>query len=173
MHATAAVRTIARNWFYLAALALAASVWGLQDYAYHKIFGAPGVIFSESSITPPEPDDWQKMSVQAMTQTNALLTTLGTALLGATGLLLSNRAEKGSKPRHLWAAFLAIACGGLSLFFGYTNHSNLLYMIHFKNINPYDPGYLYSSHAQFYTLLVGAFFAADFAVHDLSTGETV
>ena len=117
---------------------------------------------------PVPPDDWQKMSVQAMAQTNGLLTTLGTALLGAVGLLISNKAADCSRPRHLWAAFLAIACGALSLFFGYTNHSNLLYMIEFKNINPYDPGYLYSSHAQFYTLLAGAFFAADFAVHYVS-----
>jgi hypothetical protein len=106
-----------------------------------------------------------------MVQTNGLLTTLGTALLGAIGLLISNRAASCSKPRHLWAAFLAVACGGVSLFFGYTSHSNLLYLIHIKNINPYDAGYLYSSHAQFYTLLVGAFFAADFAVHDLSKGD--
>jgi hypothetical protein len=167
MHTTAAVHRLARWWFYLATVALALSVWILQDYVYHKIFSTPGVVFSESSTTPVPPDDWQKMSVQAMAQTNGLLTTLGTALLGAVGLLISNQASDRSRPRHRWAAFLAIACGGLSLFFGYTNHSNLLYMIQYKNINPYDPGYLYSSHAQFYTLLAGAFFAADFAVHYL------
>jgi hypothetical protein len=108
------------------------------------------------------------MTVQAMTQTNALLTTLGTALLGALGLLISNRTQDRATSQHMWAAFLAAAAGGLSLFFGYMSHSNLLYMIHIRNVNPYDQAYLYSSHAQFYTLLAGAFFAADFAVHELT-----
>jgi LPXTG-motif cell wall-anchored protein len=172
MQTEIAKRTMARIWFYVAVVILVASVWGIQNYAYQRIFTpSDGVVLSESSTTAPnEPDDWQKMAVQAMTQSNALLTTLGTALLGALGLLLSNRKE-GSKPRHLWAVFLAAAAGGLSLFFGYVSHSNILWMISVQKVSPYSPGYLYWSHAQFYTLLAGAFFAADFAVHDLSGRE--
>jgi len=60
------------------------------------------------------------------------------------------------------------------------SHLNLLAMISNENFTPYDPVYLFSSHAQFYTLLAGAFFFADFAFHELSneallskTGDTV
>jgi hypothetical protein len=163
-------RRIARVWFYGAVLILVASVWGVQVHMYHKIFSGPGTIFSESSSTPSPPSDWQKMSIQAMTETNGLLTTLGTALLGALGLLMSNRGRDSSKSSHMWAAFLGAVGGGISLYFGYVSHLNLLAMISNQTFSPYDPVYLFSSHAQFYTLLAGAFFFADFAVHDL-TGE--
>lgn len=161
-------RKVARIWFYIIVVILVASVWELQVYEYHKIFEAPGTIFSGSSGSPPPPSDWQKMSAEAMTGTNGLLTTLGTALLGAVGLLMV-KAREGSKLRHMWAAFLAAISGGVSLYFGYVSHLNLLAMVNNQNLSAYDPVYLFSSHAQFYTLLAGAFFFADFAFHDLSS----
>jgi len=65
------------------------------------------------------------------------------------------------------AAFLGAVGAGLSLYFGYVSHLNLLPMLNYQTINPYDSVYLFSNQAQFYSLLVGAFFLADFAVHDL------
>ncbi|MGB6689855.1 MAG: hypothetical protein WBE76_18620 [Terracidiphilus sp.] len=156
--------------FYVIVGIILASVWGIQVYMYHKIFEMPGTIFSASSGTPAPPSDWQKMSVQAMSDTNALLTTLGTALLGAIGLMLV-KARETSKSLHMWAAFLAAVSGGASLYFGYVSHLNLLAMISNQTFNPYDPVYLFSSHTQFYLLLAGAFFFADFAFHDLSESE--
>jgi hypothetical protein len=165
-------RRIARVWFYLAVVVLVASVWGVQVHMYHKIFSGGDMIFSESSSAPSAPSDWQKMAIQAMTDTNSLLTTLGTALLGALGLLMSNHVRDDSKKaRHMWAAFLGAVGGCISLYFGYVSHLNLLAMISNGTFSTYDPVYLFSSHAQFYTLLAGAFFFADFAVHDLSGGN--
>jgi hypothetical protein len=92
----------------------------------------------------------------------------GTSSALAGSVLDKSGARDGSKVRHMWAAFLGAVGGGLSLYFGYMSHLNLLAMISSKNIDPYDRVYLFSSHAQFYTLLAGAFFFADFAVHDLS-----
>jgi hypothetical protein len=97
-----------------------------------------------------------------------LLTTLATALLGALGLIMGNKVSAGSKLRHMWAAFLAAIGGVLSLYFGYVSHLNLLAMIGNEYFNSYDPLYLFFSHAQFYSLLAGTFFFADFAVHDFN-----
>jgi hypothetical protein len=160
--------SLARIRFYAVIGIILVSVWGVQRYMYHKIFETPGTIFSSSSGGTPT--DWQKMSVQAMSDTNALLTTLGTALLGAIGLLMV-KARETSKSVHMWAAFLAAVSGGASLYFGYVSHLNLVAMISNQTFNPYDPVYLFSSHTQFYMLLAGAFFFADFAFHDLSEGQ--
>jgi hypothetical protein len=43
-------------------------------------------------------------------------------------------------------------------------------MVSNETFSPYNPVYLFSSHAQFYSLLAGAFFLADFAVHDFKQG---
>jgi hypothetical protein len=158
-------RTIARTWFYVAVVILALSVWGIQAYEYHRIYGQP-TVFSGTPDTPT-PSDWKKMAVQTMTQTNGQLTSLGTALLGALGLLIG-RARNGSKFRHFWAASLAAAAAVLSLYFGYMGHLHILSMINTHLVDPGDPVYTFSRNAQFYTLLAGAFFFADFAFHDLS-----
>jgi hypothetical protein len=159
-----------RPWFYISVAILALAVWGLQIYAYHRVFSGPGTIFAESSSAPAQASDWQKMSVQVMTDTNRLLITLGTALLGALGLLVGNTMRGGRESPHMWAAFLAGIGGALSLYFGYVSHLNLLAMISNGTFSPYNAVYLFSSHAQFYTLLAGAFFLADFAVHDFKQG---
>lgn len=163
-------KILTRAWFYIAVAVLILAVWGLQVYVYHRVFSGPGTIFAQISSTPAQPSDWQKMSVQAMTDTNRLLITLGTALLGALGLLMGNKVRGGGESPHLWAALLAGTCGALSLYFGYVSHLNLLAMISNQTFSPYDPVYLFSSHAQFYSLLAGAFFLADFAVHDFKPG---
>jgi hypothetical protein len=164
MPATAKL-TFTRTWFYGAVVALVLLVWGVQNYEYHSIY-SPGTIFSGTPTTPT-PNDWQKMVTEAMSQTNGQLTSLGTALLGALGLLMG-RARNGSGFRHIWAAFLAAAGAVLSLYFGYMGHVYILSMINTHSPNPADPVYFFLSRSQFYTLLAGAFFFADFAFHDLS-----
>ena len=163
---------ISRTWFYVAALLVVLVVWGVNSYVNRWAL-PQGTVLSQAAGTPgtaAPPSDWLKMMVSAMTEANRLLITLGTAMLGALGLLLGNKAAQGSPSRHLWAAALAGACGGLSLYFGYVSHLNVLSLINLQeaNPNPFAPPYLFSSHMQFYTLLAGAFFLADFAVHDMS-----
>jgi hypothetical protein len=166
MHPASKRLDMTRVWFYIAIVVIVAAVWGIQFYKYNKN-NAPGTIFAGSS-TDAGPQEWDKMSVQAMTETNSQLTTLATALLGALGLLMINRMERCSKWRHMWAAFLAAGGGVLSLYFGYASHLYLLALINEQAINPYDTVYLFWSHSQFYALLAGTLFFADFAVCQLS-----
>lgn len=161
-------RKLARFWFYFVVVILVVSIWSVRVYEYHKIFGVPGTIFSGSSGTP-SPSDWQKMLAETMASMNSLLTTLCTGLLGAVGLLMV-KAREGVKLRHMWAAFLAAISGGVSLYFGYASHLSLLAMVNNENLSAYDPVYLFSTQAQFYTLLAGAFFLADFAFQQLNDG---
>jgi len=169
--ARAETPAMSRAKFYSTVFALVLAVWGLQMLVYQKVYNQPGTIFSQASSTPADPSDWQKMSVQAMTDTNRLLTTLATALLGAVGLLLGNHAAQRSSLRHIWAALLAAVGGVLSLYFGYVSHLNLLAMISNRTFSAYDPVYQFSSHAQFYSLLAGVIFLADFAIHDLGSKQ--
>jgi hypothetical protein len=171
MHPTAKKRRTTRYWFYLGVVLIAVSMWRLTVQVY-KPYVTGGTIFSESAATPAETSAWQKMGIQALADTNAQLTTLGTALLGALGLVLANKPQEHTKWQHLWAAFLAAIGGGVSLYFGYMNHLNLLLMISNQTFDAYDHVYNLTTHLQFYSLLAGAFFFADFAVHDLCQ-ETV
>jgi hypothetical protein len=162
---TLAKRPFARLWFYVSVVILVLSVWGIQNHEFRRRYGQP-VVFSGTPDTPT-PSDWQKMLTDAMTQANAQATSLGTALLGALGLLIG-RARNGSKFRHVWAALLAATGAVLSLYFGYMGHVYILSMIYTHLSDPNDPVYSFLNGAQFYTLLAGAFFFADFAFHDLS-----
>jgi hypothetical protein len=164
-------RVFTRTWFYIAVLLLVLTVWGLQVRIYHQAFQPPSAlspVITELSGTPAMPNDWQKMSMQAMTDTNGLLTTLATALLGALGLMMGRKVSGGAGARHMWAAFLGAIGAGLSLYFGYVSHLNLLAMISNETFDSYNRLYLFFSHAQFYSLLAGTFFFADFAVHDFN-----
>jgi hypothetical protein len=140
-------------------------VWRIQRYMDATTFGPNTIFFSSSSGAPSQ---WQQMGVQAVSETNSLLTTLATGLLAALGLLLNNPGRNRAKPRHLWSAFLCAVGAGLSLYFGYVSHLHLLWMIKNDTFDPYSIVYILPSHFQFYTLLAGAFFFADFAVHDLN-----
>lgn len=152
---------ITRFAFYIAVVVLIVTVWRIQGHLNATAF-PPNTVFSSSS----PPTEWQQMGVQAVSETTRLQTTLATAMLGALGLLLVNRGPDRRKPRHLWSAFLSAMSAGVSLFFGFVVHLYLVGMIESGTFNPYSlerPSYY-----QFYALLMGAFFLADFAVHDLS-----
>src|SRR5580704_7868400 len=133
-----AKQTIARIWFYLAVAILVLTVWRIQVHMYQSSFADPTVVSQSASNLPPS--DWQKMAAQTMMAANGLLITLGTALLGALGLMMSNKLTDSSGPRqHVWAAFLAAVCAGVSLYFGYQGHLVLLSMIYNENVTPYYP----------------------------------
>jgi len=157
-------RVVARSGFYVAVVVLVLMVWRIQYFMDAKTFGPNTIFFSSSTDAPSQ---WQQMGVQAVSETNSLLTTLATGLLGALGLLL-NRGRNRPKRIHLYSAFLCAVGGGLSLYFGYVSHLHLLWMIKNNTFDPYSPVYILPSHFQFYTLLAGTFFFADFAVHDLN-----
>jgi hypothetical protein len=159
-------RTLAKVRFYGVFVILAASVWAVGHYANRLIFGVPGTIFG---VTDPSTSaDWSSITVKAMTDINALLTSLATALLGAIGLLIAN-AGNSSKTAHTWAAFLAAISGGVSLYCGYECHCFVLTMITNQTFfGTYEDAYLIYKNIQFFALLAGALFLADFAFHGLS-----
>lgn len=163
--AAAAPRRVAQFGFYIAFAGLAATVWGIQYYMEAATAPPSGTILSSWSPNS-NPNQWQQMGFQAISETNRLLTTLGTALLGALGLVLGDRA-KNRTPHHLWSAFLSAMSTCLSLYYGYVGHLNLLTMIYSENFDPYSPAYLLPSHLQFYTLLVGVFLLAGFVFYNL------
>ena len=121
--------------------------------------------------TRETPTTWQQMGVQIASQTTALLTTLGSALLGAVGLLLGGKFAGGARPRHLWSAFASVLSAGVSLYYGYVVHMHLLGMISYQAFDPTSEIFLNPSHYQFYALLAAAVLMADFAFHNLGQGE--
>ncbi|MGA8108456.1 MAG: hypothetical protein WBD46_01950 [Acidobacteriaceae bacterium] len=149
--------------FYLAVAALAVTVWQVQRHLTRVTF-PPNEIISSSSDAPAQ---WQQLAVNAVSDSTALLTTLATALLGALGLLLVNRGrdKERTPPRHPGSAFLCAAGACVSLYFGYVEHLYLVFMISNQTFDAYrlvNPSYF-----QFYALLAGTFFLADFAFQDL------
>jgi hypothetical protein len=113
------------------------------------------------------------MAVQAAADTTSLLTTLATALLAALGLLLTNRNENRPKLRHRWSALLTAASAGISLYYGYVKHLYLLTMINSSCFDPHKFSFVRANYLQFYPLLVGFFFLADFVFHDFLEGEVM
>jgi succinate dehydrogenase hydrophobic anchor subunit len=146
-------RSHARIWFYAVVTAVVLVVWLTQG---------PGSFFSTQSATPTQ---WQQMGVSIASETARLLTTLGTALLGALGLLMSDR--RVAKPKHLSAAFACAMSTGLSLYYGYVVHLRLLWMLSNKAFDATSAFFVTPSHYQFYALLAAGFFFADFAAHNL------
>lgn len=148
---------VARLILYVLICAIVSAVWLIQ---------ARAIPFISSSTDSPS--QWQQLGIQIASETTRLLTTLATALLGALGLFFANRESSGVKPRHMWSAFTTALCGALSLYYGYVVHLHLLWMITYKAFDPTSDLFLFPSHVQFYALLAGGFFFADFAISNLS-----
>jgi hypothetical protein len=118
------------------------------------------------------PTQWQQMGVSVASETTRLLTTLGTGLLGALGLLMGGAAGD-VRTRHMWAAFASAVSAGVSLFYGYVVHLHLLWMIAYKTLDTTSPFFVTPSHCQFYALLAAGLFFADYAAQNMgSRNET-
>jgi hypothetical protein len=147
--------------FYVLVGVLAVVVWQVQHHLTSSTFPSDEIL----SASGDPPAQWQQLAVGAVSDSTALLTTLATALLGALGLLLVNRSKGSTHPRHLWSAFLCGAGACISLYFGYVEHLYLVFMISNQTFDVYR--LVHPSYFQFYALLAGTFFLADFAFHDL------
>ena len=155
---------IGRLGFYVGAAVLAGVVWIIEVYIQSKpqVYGA-----AISSLDP-----LQEKQLGAFLQMNQLLIALGTALLGAIGFFLDRRRKSYSTPRQLWAAFASALCGGLSLYFGYRAYEDVVLMLEppYPTFDLTGSLILWDRYAHFGTFLLGVFFFADFAFHEL-TGE--
>ena len=148
---------LARMGFYFAVVLAVLIVWQIQRYMNLKSFG-PGVIIASSSSSTPSASDqmglqWDQMGLQVVSEKDSLLTTLGTAMMGALGFLLVGGPRTRTRPRHQWSAFVSALCVGVSLYFGYVSHLHVLWMIKSQTFDPYSALYLLPSQGQFYALL--------------------
>lgn len=153
---------VARFGFYVGVVALALLIWQLQE----SMFSRPYIEAQTESLNP-----LQEQQLNAFLEMNRLLVTLGTATLGALGFLMS--ANKGAlKWRELVSAAMSAILAGCSLYFGYLAYQGILWMLQSSFFNLDNPAILWARRAHFYTLLLSAFFFADFIIHDVGKEET-
>lgn len=162
------VRTLSRYLFYVSVVALVLAVLLFQHYMDTRM-SQPKTIISGSQFVPNDDmSTWDQKGIDVVAGLNSLLTTLGTAVLGAIGFLLWNVHRKGAQRPHMLSALLGAMCVALSLYFGFVGHLHILWWTETKSFSPGSVIVMWPHMAQFYTLLLGAFFLADFAVYDLS-----
>lgn len=162
--------------FYVVVILCGFTAWRIQEY-YIKTAGWPddGVIATiPTTSADSDMSAWDSKAIDAATQTNSVLTTLGTAMLGAMGFLLINTRGAKHAPRHLWSALGGGVCVGVSIYFGYVGYMQVMAAAHNHKFNPYGQSFQWPSNAQFYALLLAAMFFADFTfftIHQLTTKE--
>jgi hypothetical protein len=158
-------RRIPEFWIYLALGAIVSVlVWQLQVYEQAKVF--PPQHWESAQETIPAANDWDKMGVNALSDTTRLLTALATGLLGALGLFWVNRGEAQGKLRHLWSGFLCAYLAGVSLYYGYAVHCWLAAMLSSHKFDPY--ALYFPSSWQFFGLLTSALCFVIFVVANLT-----
>lgn len=140
--------TIHRLVFYVGATAVVLLVWQVQKHVTGAYF-EPLI----DSLTP-----LQEKQLDAFLEMNRLITTLGTALLGAIGFLLVNGRKEHLRPGALWTALGSTVCVGLSLLSGYIVYLGILWMLQSKFFNLNISGILWARQAHFYTFLLGVVF---------------
>lgn len=157
--------TLARVVFYIGSVSLAILVTLYQHTLNADFIQPPDTVVSSSPTD--NSIQWQQMAVQVASDTTALLTTLATALLGALVLLFTgSRENPPNLLRHRWSALLSAAAAGISLYYGYVKHLYLLTMLNGNNFNPQMHAFVKVNYLQFYALLAGFFFLADFVFND-------
>jgi hypothetical protein len=167
MSVEARLRMFSRVGFYVVVIICAVVAWRFQQHWTTPSWPADGIISSSQA----EMTSWDAKAIDAASQTNSLLTTLGTAMLGAIGLLLINHSAR-HRPRHLWSAMGSSVCVGISIYFGYVGYLEVLAATtNHSPINPYNASFLGPSRAQFYALLLAALLFADFTFHELTKKE--
>jgi hypothetical protein len=153
---------IGRVGFYVSVIVFAAMVWGMEVFLQNRpqVYGA-----FISELNP-----LQEKQLGAFLEMNRLLITLATALLGAIGFFLASTHKGHYSPRQLWPAVLSALFVGISLYYGYRAYEDIVLMLQ-PPFPTFDlDGYLISwdRYAHFFTFLLGVFFFADFAFHQLT-----
>ncbi len=156
------------NFFGIVAL-MGGAVLIFQHYMDAKAFkdfsnDPAGVVSTGGSIP-----QWEEKGLEAFSAMSGLLTTLGTALLGGLGFLLSNARQVENPAQRAWSACGAAACACVSIYFGYVVHLHVLWAISLERFDPYLFAFIWPSRAQFYMLLLAVFFFALFAFHELNS----
>ncbi|HUK16051.1 MAG TPA: hypothetical protein VLW65_06530 [Bryobacteraceae bacterium] len=142
--------------FYAGLIVLAVAVWLLTEYINNKAY------------TIPPPDDPAALSKaeDAYAAVGNLLTTLATGLLAALGLFLTSTPKQRDRERELWPATLSALCVCLSVYFGYISSQNVGWAIEYSIPTLDLPKIQWPRELQFYAILLGVFFFADFVRRD-------
>jgi hypothetical protein len=156
--------------FYVGCIVLAVLAYGIEVHMQNsqQVLGeiSTGQLSQPGSISSA-----QQAQLSALLEMNQLITTLGTTLMGALGFLLANR-KPNSKSRQLWAAFASFASVGLSIYFGYRAYKDIIDMLqNAQNIGWFDvtSGVIaVDRECHFLLFVLGVFFFADFAFHELN-----
>jgi hypothetical protein len=116
----------------------------------------------------PPPDDAAALSKaeDAYAAVGNLLTTLATGLLAALGLFLTSAQKQRDLAGELWPAALSALCVCLSIYFGYISSQNVGWAIEYSIPTLDLPKIQWPRELQFYALLLGVFFFADFVRRD-------
>jgi len=155
--------TVGRLFFYLGTAALAFAAWRGQIYIETRPIPLDDpTVVGLSKL--------QESQLQAFVAMNGLLTTLGTAMLGALGYLLVNKRGDHPRSHELWPAFACGVFGVASLYSGYAAYEGLLYMLESEFFDLRFPWIGWNNEFQFGFLLLGVFFLSDFASRNFSKG---
>ncbi len=146
--------------YYGAILLLAAAVWLFEGFLQTRsqVYGEQLEQLSEL----------QSEQLDAFTGMNNLVTTLGTALLGAMGFLMVSGGKSRSSVRQMWAAFGSAVCVGLSLYFGYHAYQDVLFMLGNQTFDLDATQISWDRQLHFDVFLLGVVLFADFAFHELT-----
>jgi hypothetical protein len=162
--------------FYAGCIGLAVLAYGIEVHMQNsqQVLGEISSSGSSGQLTQPGSiSNAQQAQLSALLEMNQLITTLGTTLMGALGFLLANR-KAASKSRGLWAAFASFASVGLSIYFGYRAYRDIIEMLqNAQNIGWFDviSGVIaVDRECHFLFFVLGVFFFADFAFHELNQG---
>jgi hypothetical protein len=113
--------------------------------------------------TQAELTEFNKKQIDAFTDTNKLLTTLATALIGVTTGFLLNRDQKVKLSRgDFRRAILSWSAAGLSLYCGQLSYRQLLWMLGHQFCDVFHDSIWWPTRAQFWAFLISAVALADF-----------
>lgn len=147
--------------FYVALIVLAGVMAQFTNYINEKPYFLP-------SVTDPAA---LSKAQDAYAAVNNLLTTLSTGLLAALGLFLTSRPKKRYPSRDVWLAVTSAVCVCISLYWGYVSAQNVEWAIE-SSISTLDIAKIqWPRQLQFYAMVLGVFFFADFLRRDLSKVE--
>jgi hypothetical protein len=155
--------------FYIVIIFVATAAWQSQSYMTSlsqrrlREQSQGGIV--GTALT--QLNDVQQRQLDAYLEVNRLLTTFGTAILGAFGFLLLGQEKPGTWQRHRLAVVIGVLCVAVSIFFGYVAYLFIQSMLRdglfdLTSLSPH-----WAQQAHFYTFLAGVIFLADFVYHNL------
>ncbi len=160
--------------FYIVVGVVATAVWQSQGYmtslSQRRLHEQSQGGIVGTALT--QLDDVQKAQLDAYLEVNRLLTTFGTAILGALSFLLFGQEKPGTWQRHRLAVLLGVICVAVSIFFGYVAYLFILSMLRDGLFDLTSSSPHWAQQAHFYTFLAGVVFLADFVYHNLTKEDS-